>query len=671
MPNKILNEISDNMDRKELIQGIGEDVVDLLSPAINEMLESNKKANMAILEAVRDLKIENKVEVPKAEIDVKIPEIKVPDVKVNVPPVKIPKIDAPNVNVNVPDVIVPKITIPDIKMPSEMGVKGSVNLNGVDLDNPLPVQLRDAKGKPFKLNLGGGGASGGSNTKFIKGKSGNTVEVDDMGQLHVVAEGNVSTENSTNTTLGADETFTGDKILTLPYAVIVISVFSDVASATDGLKIEQSCDGTNWDHEDVFTIPAETGKTFSFQPTCQYLRVRYVNGSSAQGEFRLQTTLKKTYVKPSSHRVKDSVVGEDDAELVKSVVTGEDRLGTFQNVRVTDEGIMLVSNYLLEVSKGNITGQNIMNKFGENPEITTGTDPEDIWDGGGIYAFYPSTAQDMEIVSSDVDDAGTVVSSGECTGGSFTTLIDTGATFQTDGVAALDLVINDTTGQFGIVESVDSETQITCTQMTNGSQEDFQTSANSAGDAYRIANASGTGAATIQIFGLDSDWASQTETVVLNGTTVVDLAKTYIRINRMVVLTAGSSGGAEGTLTCRIDGAGTTAAVINNGNNQTLMAIYTIPAGRTGYFMQGYVGLSKGGGATAVNAQFSWRSRTFGGVFNVKGVINCQSSGSSYFSYNYAGAPGLPPRTDVLMRVNEVSATIGASAGFDLLIIDN
>jgi len=78
----------------------------------------------------------------------KIPEIIVPE---------------PKVTIKAPDVIVPSIKIPDIVMPDEMNVKGWVSLMGVDLNNPLPVQLRDAKGNPVTLfeNLtqiiGGGG----------------------------------------------------------------------------------------------------------------------------------------------------------------------------------------------------------------------------------------------------------------------------------------------------------------------------------------------------------------------------------------------------------------------------------------------------------------------------------------------------------------------------------
>jgi hypothetical protein len=164
------------------------------------------------------------------------------------------------------------------------------------------------------------------NTRFwvnsiIHDSAGNEVVVSDDGQMHVVLEGKVDDNNSTATPLGAGATWTGSASETLAYAVLTVMVYSDKASATDGLTVEFSSDGTNWDSDDVFTIPPLRGKSYSFQPQAKYHRVSYTNGGTIQTEFRLQTILKKTYVKPSSHRVKDDISGDDDAELVKSVIT--------------------------------------------------------------------------------------------------------------------------------------------------------------------------------------------------------------------------------------------------------------------------------------------------------------------------------------------------------------
>lgn len=131
----------------------------------------------------------------------------------------------------------------------------------------------------------------------------------------------VDSKNSTNIPLLAGGVFTGEAIFTEPFAVFVVSVYSDVASAIDGLSIQQSTDLVHWDFTDEFTVPANKGKTYSIQPQVRFFRIVYTNGSSDQTEFRMQSIGKKYYVKPSSHRIQDSIIADDDAELVKSVIT--------------------------------------------------------------------------------------------------------------------------------------------------------------------------------------------------------------------------------------------------------------------------------------------------------------------------------------------------------------
>lgn len=62
---------------------------------------------------------------------------------------------------------------------------------------------------------------------------------------------------------------------------------------------------------------------------------------------------------------------------------------------------------LLDVAMGKVPGYTHLNKFGANPEIETGTDPEDVWAGGGLYSFYPTSAETLEVLSSSTDDVAT------------------------------------------------------------------------------------------------------------------------------------------------------------------------------------------------------------------------------------------------------------------------
>ena len=126
--------------------------------------------------------------------------------------------------------------------------------------------------------------------------------------------GLISTANSTVVALGIGGVFTGTAEDVTEYADIRVSVFSDQISATDGLQIQQSVNGTNWDLVDPCGIPAASGKIFSIAAAAKFYRVVYTNGATAQTAFRLQTKLHKTYSKGSSVRPQDARTNDNDFE---------------------------------------------------------------------------------------------------------------------------------------------------------------------------------------------------------------------------------------------------------------------------------------------------------------------------------------------------------------------
>ena len=158
----------------------------------------------------------------------------------------------------------------------------------------------------------------------------------------------VDENNSSHTPLGAGQTFTGVATNILQASIIYVTVYSDKASAENGLIIEQGhsengIETIHWDNTDEFSILASSGKTFSIQPALQYLRVRYVNGAQAQTDFRLHVVIKRNMGLDSTHRVQDSIVDDDDARLVKAVITGKDAHDTFVNFGATSNGNFKVS----------------------------------------------------------------------------------------------------------------------------------------------------------------------------------------------------------------------------------------------------------------------------------------------------------------------------------------
>lgn len=124
----------------------------------------------------------------------------------------------------------------------------------------------------------------------------------------------VSGVNSTTTTLSGGAVFTGTSEDVSAYADIRIAIFTDQASATDGLSLQQSADGTNWDQVDNYTIPASTGKAFDVPVYSRYFRIVYTNGPTVQGAFRLQTVYHIGRTKPSSQRPQDARPNDNDME---------------------------------------------------------------------------------------------------------------------------------------------------------------------------------------------------------------------------------------------------------------------------------------------------------------------------------------------------------------------
>lgn len=150
--------------------------------------------------------------------------------------------------------------------------------------------------------------------------------------------GTVSVANSTVTPLAANATFTGTSEDVTDYSSITVQIFTDQASAASGFKPQYSPDGTNWDDGDTYTIaatPANNGKYFSFPTQAKYFRMVYINGSTIQTAFRLQTIFRRSTVKSSSHRLGDYIDDENDAELVKANMMARTVAGIHTNVEMT------------------------------------------------------------------------------------------------------------------------------------------------------------------------------------------------------------------------------------------------------------------------------------------------------------------------------------------------
>ena len=176
--------------------------------------------------------------------------------------------------------------------------------------------------------------------------------------LPTALQGVVDAGNSSTTPLGAGEVFTGTAMDLLNYAVINVNVNSNVASATDGLSVQFSPDGTNWDHAHS-TNYTSGGKGYIFNVEYRYARVVFTNGASAQGTFRLQTILKPQLVPPSLYTLDQTVSGNMFAQLGRSQLVAKTPGGTYTSINCTAGGNLKVAVEEINDAKAAATLTNV------------------------------------------------------------------------------------------------------------------------------------------------------------------------------------------------------------------------------------------------------------------------------------------------------------------------
>ena len=185
----------------------------------------------------------------------------------------------------------------------------------------------------------------------------------------------------------------------------------------------------------------------------------------------------------------------------------------------------------------------------------------------------------------------------------------------------------------------------------------------------------GVGIRTLRLTGLDSSWNEVTEDVTMNGTTNVATTGTFWRIYRMSSLTSGSSNVNVGNITATAQTDSTVTAHIEAGNSQTLMAIYTVPAGKTAYMTRAYGTLDRTQAGNAL-VQMTIRNRigldTGDNTLLTKHIISFATDGTSAHSWIYIPYKAFQEKTDIFWRIDSVSANnLQVHGGFDLIIVDN
>jgi hypothetical protein len=160
-------------------------------------------------------------------------------------------------------------------------------------------------------------------------------------------------------------------------------------------------------------------------------------------------------------------------------------------------------------------------------------------------------------------------------------------------------------------------------------------------------SASDTSALSVQIQGLDANYAPLVETIAMNGTTNVTTTNSFLRINLMTT----TNGLNVGNITAKISS--TTYAKISAGIGQTQMSLYTVPVGYTWYlsFLQADANI----GFTSSNyIKFAEYNKD-----NVSGEVNLlnQSTFVQAFQFPFTCPVAHTQKTDIQFQVLSASGS--------------
>jgi hypothetical protein len=167
----------------------------------------------------------------------------------------------------------------------------------------------------------------------------------------------------------------------------------------------------------------------------------------------------------------------------------------------------------------------------------------------------------------------------------------------------------------------------------------------------------------VTIQGLDADYNQLSETVTLNGSGTQETNSFFLRVFRAFI-----EGSQEPSGTINITNTGTTYARITLGENQTLMCVWTVPAGYTAYLLQKDVTC-----LTEANNKFGTLrlvSRLPGGVFRTRDKF---SLANAHTEISYSIPAPYPEKSDIEVRAigSSSNSALHVSATLDIVYIQN
>jgi hypothetical protein len=170
-----------------------------------------------------------------------------------------------------------------------------------------------------------------------------------------------------------------------------------------------------------------------------------------------------------------------------------------------------------------------------------------------------------------------------------------------------------------------STTELTYGNITNwtklSSAETMEVASSSASDTL-----AGTGARAIFVIGIGSDGASASETVLMNGTTDVTTTNSYLFINRVYVVSAGSNEANLGNITLTATTAGTVQGYVRAEISISEELRYMVPSDRSGTWVYNVYETDKSSGQERI---MTVRAYTYPGTIPSVRILAAQTKQSS------------------------------------------
>ncbi len=165
----------------------------------------------------------------------------------------------------------------------------------------------------------------------------------------------------------------------------------------------------------------------------------------------------------------------------------------------------------------------------------------------------------------------------------------------------------------------------------------------------------------ITIVGLDADYNAQSEEITVSSAGAVTSTNSYIRLFRAYV-----SEGISNVGVINVQKSAVTVLRINANKGQTLMAIYTVPAGYTAYLMQ-FTATCEGSADATGNMYIRYPNPA---AFRIGHSFEFTGAGGQYL-YKFAIPVRLPEKTDIDVRATMRSNNARMTAAFDMVLVQD